>query len=67
VVPGVRKLGSGRACERARAAFTQSIGGTLRKIAYAVPALGPVLAERIRTGTYCRYEPAPDAAVDWVV
>jgi hypothetical protein len=64
---GGRERRSGRASERARAAVTQSIRGTLRKITDAVPALGPVLAERIRTGTYCRYEPTADVPIDWVV
>jgi uncharacterized membrane protein len=64
---GGRERRAGQASERARAAVTQSIRSTLRKITDAIPALGPSLADRIRTGTYCVYEPAPDAAVDWVL
>ena len=64
---GGRERRTGQASERARAAVTQSIRGTLRKITDAIPALGPVLAERIRTGTFCSYEPSADAPVDWAV
>jgi hypothetical protein len=64
---GGRERRTGQASERARAAVTQSIRGTLRKITDAIPALGPVLAERIRTGTFCSYEPAANATVDWAV
>lgn len=64
---GGRARRTGQASERARAAVTQTIRGTLRKITDAIPALGPVLAERVRTGTYCRYEPPADAHIDWVV
>lgn len=61
-----RERRTGKASERARAAVTQSIRATLRKIVDAVPSLAPVLADRIRTGTYCSYEPG-DPGVDWVV
>jgi len=64
---GGRERRSGQASERARAAVTQSIRGTLKKITDALPALRPVLAERIRTGTYCSYEPPAEARIDWIV
>lgn len=64
---GGRERRTGQASERARAAVTQSIRTTLRKITDAIPALGPALADRIRTGTFCSYEPATDAAIDWVL
>jgi tetratricopeptide (TPR) repeat protein len=64
---GGRERRTGQASERARAAVTQSIRGTLRRITDAIPALGPALAERVRTGTYCGYEPPADAAVDWML
>ncbi len=64
---GGRERRTGQASERARAAVTQSIRGTLRRITEAIPALGPALAERVRTGTYCGYEPPADGAVDWML
>lgn len=64
---GGRDRRAGRASERARAAVTQSIRGSLKRIAEAIPTLGPALSERVRTGTYCSYEPSADAAVDWVL
>jgi non-specific serine/threonine protein kinase len=64
---GGRDRRSGQASERARAAVTQNIRATLRKITDAIPTLGPALADRIRTGTYCRYEPAADTSIGWVV
>jgi hypothetical protein len=64
---GGRERRTGQASERARAAVTQSIRGTLRKITDAIPALRPVLADRIRTGTYCGYEPPADARIDWLL
>jgi tetratricopeptide (TPR) repeat protein len=64
---GGRERRTGRASERARAAVTQTIRGTLRKIADAIPSLGPALGDRIRTGTYCRYDPPADARIDWVL
>jgi hypothetical protein len=63
---GGRERRAGQASERARAAVTQSIRGTLRRIADAIPALGPALADRVRTGTFCSYDPA-DARIDWVL
>ncbi len=64
---GGRDRRAGQVSERARAAVTQNIRGSLRRITEAIPALGPALAERVRTGTYCSYEPSADAAVDWVL
>ena len=47
--------------------MTQSIRGTLKKLTDAIPALQPALADRVRTGTYCSYDPPADARTDWVV
>lgn len=64
---GGRERRTGQASERARAAVTQSIRATLKKITEAIPELQSLLADRVRTGTHCSYEPADDARVDWVV
>ena len=64
---GGRERRTGQASERARAAVTQSIRGTLKKLTDAIPALQPALADRVRTGTYCSYDPPADARTDWVV
>jgi tetratricopeptide (TPR) repeat protein len=64
---GGRERRTGQASERARAAVTQAIRSTLKKITEAIPALQALLADRMHTGTHCRYEPPDDGRVDWVV
>ena len=47
------------AVERARKAVTARIRDAIRRIADAHPDLGAHLDRTVRTGTTCRYEPAP--------
>lgn len=58
-----RKLKS--AAERARAAVTLRIRGTIRKIAAIHPALGKHLLNSIRTGVFCCY--SPEDSREWIL
>ena len=49
--------------ERARSAVTWRIRSAIKKIESAHPALGRHLANAIRTGTFCCYE--PEKALEW--
>jgi len=49
--------------ERARKAVTARIRDSIQRIAEAHPAAGEHLAEAVRTGSFCCYE--PKTAVDW--
>lgn len=51
--------------ERARVTVQKAVKDALRRITAALPSLGDHLAATLRTGTFCRYEPDPRAAVDW--
>ena len=51
--------------ERARSAVTQNIRSTLKRLVQALPVLDESLARRIRTGTFCAYEPDPSRPVAW--
>jgi hypothetical protein len=48
--------------ERARTAARKSIKRAIDEIAFALPALGEHLAERIETGAVCTYRPGSVAA-----
>jgi TolB-like protein len=56
-----RRLGD--AAEKARTAVTWRIRHAVRKIAAAHPELGRHLANSLRTGTFCTYQ--PERAVAW--
>jgi hypothetical protein len=51
--------------ERARSAVTQNIRSTLRRLVEALPVLDGALARRVRTGTFCAYEPDPARPIAW--
>jgi hypothetical protein len=51
--------------ERARSAVTQNIRSTLKRLVQELPALDEPLARRIRTGSFCAYEPDPSRPVAW--
>jgi tetratricopeptide (TPR) repeat protein len=51
--------------ERARSAVTQNIRSTLRRLVEALPTLDGTLARRVRTGTFCAYEPDPARPIAW--
>lgn len=58
-----RKTGS--SVEKARAAVTLRIRGTIKKIASVHEALAQHLSHSIKTGTLCSYQ--PEKPVDWLV
>jgi hypothetical protein len=51
--------------ERARSAVTKCIKKAIQKIGDAIPSLGSHLADRIKTGYFCCYNPHPDRPVTW--
>jgi hypothetical protein len=51
--------------ERARVAVRKAISAALLRIEAADPATARLLRTSVRTGSTCRYEPDPDAAVVW--
>jgi tetratricopeptide (TPR) repeat protein len=58
-----RKVGS--TAERARSAVTKAIKAAVQKIQAHHPALGHHLLTHLKTGTFCKYLPAPTQAVHW--
>jgi hypothetical protein len=63
---GGQARSTGSSAERARVAVRKAIVGALARIAELDPDLGRHLYERVSTGTSCRYDPDPDAAVCWL-
>jgi hypothetical protein len=51
--------------ERARSAVTKCIKKAIQKIGEAIPSLGYHLANSIKTGYFCSYNPHSDRAVAW--
>jgi tetratricopeptide (TPR) repeat protein len=51
--------------ERARLIVTKAIKASLARIEREHPELGRLLADTIRTGTFCCYRPDPRAPVTW--
>jgi tetratricopeptide (TPR) repeat protein len=64
---GGRDRRAASAAERARLNVTRAVRAAIARISEAVPDAGAVLDRRVRTGLFCRYEPAADDAVRWVV
>jgi tetratricopeptide (TPR) repeat protein len=62
---GGRNRKSASASERARQTITRSIKSVLERIAQSDAALGTVLTRRIKTGTFCSYQPDPDFPIAW--
>ncbi|WP_157520048.1 hypothetical protein [Nocardioides dokdonensis] len=62
---GGRDRRTGGSAERARTSVTRSLRYALGRVAEQHPDLGAHLARRIRTGTYCCYEPDPLSPVTW--
>lgn len=58
-----RTTGSG--AERARVTVRKAIASALETIHGADPVVARHLTARVRTGVRCRYEPDPDAPVEW--
>ena len=51
--------------ERARSAVTKCIKKAIQRIGEAIPLLGYHLADSIKTGYFCSYNPHPDRPVAW--
>ena len=58
---------TGSSQERARIAVQKAIAGALDRIESVDGDLGRHLRAGVTTGLLCRYEPAADDAVDWVL
>jgi tetratricopeptide (TPR) repeat protein len=64
---GGRDRRAGSAVERARVNVTRAVRAAIGKVGDALPEAGGVLDRRVRTGTYCAYEPDPVDEVRWIV
>jgi hypothetical protein len=64
---GGRNRRAASAAERARLNVTRAVRAAIAKLADALPETGADLDRRVRTGTYCAYEPAEGDGVRWVV
>ena len=53
------------AAERARVNVTRALRAAISSLSDALPGAGDVLDQRVRTGTYCAYEPHEDDRVRW--
>jgi hypothetical protein len=64
---GGRDRSTGSAAERARTTVTHRLRAVIRRIAQHHPGLGNHLAARVRTGTFCSYQPDPERPIVWAV
>ena len=64
---GGRGRSTGSAAERARTTVTHRLRAVIRRIAQHHPGLGDHLATRVRTGTFCSYQPDPERPIVWAV
>jgi hypothetical protein len=66
---GGRDRRAASAAERARLNVTRALRSALARLREAMPATTAVslLDARVRTGTYCAYEPAADDEIRWTV
>ncbi|MEP7736274.1 hypothetical protein ABKW28_01345 [Nocardioides sp. 31GB23] len=62
---GGRDRRTGGSAERARTSVTRSLRYALARLGAEHPDLGAHLSRRLRTGTYCCYEPDPLSPVTW--
>jgi tetratricopeptide (TPR) repeat protein len=53
--------------ERARLNVTRALRAAIATVTDALPDAGPVLDRRVRTGTFCAYEPQRDDELLWTV
>jgi tetratricopeptide (TPR) repeat protein len=63
---GGRSRQASSAAERARLNVTRALRSAIAKLCGALPGAGDVLDRRVRTGTYCIYEPAA-GEIPWIV
>ncbi|MFN2625927.1 MAG: hypothetical protein ABR520_07575 [Mycobacteriales bacterium] len=64
---GGRARTMGGTAERARVAVRKAIATALERIDAEDPATARLLRRTVHTGSVCRYEPDPDAPVDWLL
>jgi hypothetical protein len=64
---GGRSRRTNDASERARVNVTRSIKRALEQIVRVAPTAGAHLTASVRTGTSCRYDPAPGGPARWLV
>jgi non-specific serine/threonine protein kinase len=62
---GGRDRAVGAVAERARSSVTKALRNAIRVIGANDPALSHVLAQTVRTGTYCCYEPPAEMSLQW--
>jgi hypothetical protein len=62
---GGRDRPAGAAAERARTTVTQRLRTVIQKIAQRQPGLADHLTARVRTGTFCVYQPDPERPIVW--
>jgi tetratricopeptide (TPR) repeat protein len=55
------------AAERARLNVTRALRAAIARVAEAMPEAGGVLDRRVRTGTWCVFDPHDDDPVRWLV
>lgn len=64
---GGRDRKASSATERARLNVTRAVRSAAATLSEALPDAGAVLDRRVRTGTFCAYEPQPDDELVWSV
>lgn len=64
---GGRSRRASSAAERARLNVTRALRAATARVSEALPEAGPVLDRRLRTGTYCAYEPDENDDFRWSV
>jgi hypothetical protein len=64
---GGRSRVAASSAERARLNVTRALRSATTRLADALPGAGEALDRRLRTGTYCAYEPTSDDDVRWIV
>jgi hypothetical protein len=62
---GGRSRKASSAAERARLNVTRAVRAATARVIEVVPEAGRVLDQRVRTGTYCAYEPDDSDDVRW--
>ena len=53
--------------ERARVAVRKAIAAAIERVSAVDPVVGRLLADTVRTGAQCRYDPDPGRPVRWVL
>jgi tetratricopeptide (TPR) repeat protein len=64
---GGRDRDAASATERARSTVTQRIKAAVKRIGAHAPLLADHLSSRVKTGTYCAYQPDPVHPVLWLL